>query len=240
MIINEMPIAKYYQLKLLIMNNIKEGIWPPDTQLPSENELSKNFKVSRVTVRRAIDEIVRDGYVKRIQGKGTYVIDKVIDHRLSNFYSFRNELEKKGVEVKHKMLAFNVIEATSQIAKNLQLNKGDKVFAIERMLLADSIIYTKEVSYIPYQLCEGLTKGDIEENGLYRSLNKHGIIPSRAVDTLGAFNIDGADAEIMQMKKRDACFYLTRKAYWGDDQIEYNNCIVRGDLFIYSVELFDR
>jgi len=239
MISSEVPVAKYYQLKLLILNNIKKGIWPPDTQLLSENELSKTYKVSRVTVRRAIDEIVREGYLKRIQGKGTFVIEKVIEHRLVHFYSFRNELGKKGIDVKHKMLGFKVTGATGKIAKNLEISVGEKVFAIERMLQAESVIYTKEISYIPYRLCEGLTRGDIEENGLYKSLNKYGIFPNRAVDTLGAFNISSEEAKVMQIKKRDACFYLTRKAFWGDDVIEYNTSIARGDTFIYSVELFD-
>lgn len=71
------PVTKYYQLKDILVKNIQDGKWPPQSRMSSENELCEAYNVSRVTVRKAIDLLVQEGYVYTIKGKGTYVKESI-------------------------------------------------------------------------------------------------------------------------------------------------------------------
>lgn len=239
MINSEAPVTMYYQLKMILADNIKNGLWAPNTKIMSEHEICDTYKVSRVTVRKAVDELVKEGYLKRIQGKGTYVKERIIEQTLNHFYSFREELKNNGIQPVSKMHSFEIVEADEEIAQNLDLKLGDKVFRIERLFSADAKPYAIEISYIPCILCETLTRKQVEENGLYNSLNKFNIFPTRARERLKAISLSKKEADRMELKPKDACIYLTRNTYCNDRVVEYNISIVRGDMFAYSVELSD-
>ena len=85
---NDSPLALYYQLKESFISNILSAVWPPDSKMPSERELCETYNVSRVTVRKALDELVQGGFIYRKQGKGTFVKRKSLEQKLSKFYSF--------------------------------------------------------------------------------------------------------------------------------------------------------
>lgn len=239
MINSEVPVSMYYQLKMILAENIQNGTWQPNTKIMSEHAICDAYKVSRVTVRKAIDELVREGYLKRVQGKGTYVKEKTIEQPLNHFYSFREELKNSGVESVSQMLDFQLVDIDEETAQKLRIPAGEKVFRIERLFSADSKAYAMEISYIPRVLCESLTREQVEENGLYRSLNKYNIFPSRASERLKAINLTKKQAEIMGLNPKDACIYLMRETYCNDRIVEYNVSIVRGDMFVYSVELLN-
>lgn len=239
MINSEAPVSMYYQLKMILAENIKNGIWLPNEKIMSEHEICDAYKVSRVTVRKAVDELVREGYLKRIQGKGTYVKEKAIEQTLNHFYSFREELKNNGIESVSKMLSFTTVELDEEVAQKLKRPAGTMAFRIERLFSADDKAYAKEISYIPTELCETLSKEQVEKNGLYKSLNKHNIFPTRASERLKAINLSKKEAEVMGLSHKDACIYLTRETYCNDEVMEYNISIVRGDMFVYSVELLN-
>ena len=237
MINSEAPVSMYYQLKMILAENIKNGVWAPNTKIMSEHEICEAYKVSRVTVRKAVDELVKEGYLKRIQGKGTFVKEKMIEQTLNHFYSFREELKNNGVSSVSKMLNFDITEPDAETAAHLQLSEGEKVFRIERLFSADSKPYAIEVSYIPCALCETLSREQVAENGLYNSLAKYNIFPSRASEKLKAISLSRKEAELMGLKPKDACIYLTRDTFCNDKVVEFNISVVRGDMFVYSVEL---
>ncbi|MEM5767699.1 MAG: GntR family transcriptional regulator, partial [Bacillota bacterium] len=216
MINSEAPVSMYYQLKMILAENIKNGTWAPNTKIMSEYEICDMYKVSRVTVRKAIDELVREGYLKRIQGKGTYVKEKSIVQTLNHFYSFREELKNNGIESVSKMLDFAVVELEEEIAQRLKRPIGTRAFRIERLFSADDKVYAREISYIPCALCELLTREQVEKNGLYKSLNTFNIFPSRASERLKAVSLSKKEAELMGLNPKDACIYLTRETFCGD------------------------
>lgn len=239
MINSEVPISMYYQLEMILAENIKNGTWPPNTKIMSEHQICEVYGVSRVTVRKAIDGLVRDGYLKRVQGKGTYVKEKTIEQTLNHFYSFREELKNNGIESVSRMLDFQAAAVGEEIAGSLKLPAGSKAFRIERLFSADGQAYAMETSYIPCELCETLTREQVEQNGLYNSLNRFNIFPTRASERLKAINLSKKQAEIMALNPKDACIYITRETYCNDRVVEWNTSIVRGDMFAYSVELLN-
>lgn len=240
MINSDAPVSMYYQLKMIILESIKNGVWAPNTKIMSEYEICEAYKVSRVTVRKAIDELVAEGYLKRVQGKGTYVKEKIFEQPLNHFYSFREELKSNGIEPVSTMRDFSIVEADEEIATQLKIALHELVFRVERLFSADMKPYARETSYIPCAICEGLTREQVEENGLYNSLSKFNIFPERASERLKAINLSKKEAEIMSLTQKDACIYLTRVAFSNEVPVEYNISVVRGDMFVYAVELVNK
>lgn len=231
------PVTKYYQLKDILVKNIQDGKWPPQSRMSSENELCEAYNVSRVTVRKAIDLLVQEGYVYTIKGKGTYVKGKYIEQPLTHFYSFREDLRSRGVSTYSTMRHFDIVPADAKLAADLNIRQDDNVFCIERIFFAGEQPYAREFSYIPCAICPELHAQQVQSLGLYNSLKKYNIIPTRANEKLKAILLDQETAGMLDQRQNDAAIYLTRTTYHNNVVIEKNISYVRGDMFVYSVEL---
>lgn len=240
MVNNASPVAMYYQLKEILAKEIREGKWPAQTKMSSEREICETYKVSRVTARKAIDLLAKEGYVYTVKGKGTFVKGKYLEQPLTHFYSFRGDLRRKGVTARSKMRGFAMEAADEELAQDLQILPGEKVFRIERVFYAGELPYAREISYLPCQLCEGLTKGQVVSSGLYNSLKEYNIYPTRATEKLKAYLLDRETASLLDLPENDAAIYITRITYCNDTVVEKNISYVRGDMFVYSVELQNR
>lgn len=231
------PVAMYYQLKEILAKEIKDGKWPPQTRILSEREICDTYKVSRVTARKAVELLAKEGYVYTIKGKGTFVKGQYLEQPLTHFYSFREDLRRKGVEIYSRMRCFEALPASPELAQELQIAQGDKVFCLERVFYAGEMAYARELSYIPCHLCPGLNRKQIKANGLYNSLSEYNINPTRATEQLKAYLLDKETAAQLELPVNDAAIYITRFTYCNDVIVEKNISYVRGDMFVYSVEL---
>lgn len=234
------PVAKYYQLKETLLKNIQDGTWPPQTKMSSEKEICDTYQVSRVTARKAIDLLVKEGYVYTIKGKGTYVKGKYIEQPLTHFYSFREDLRRRGVSTHSKMCCFESIATDAQLAAELEILPGDKAFRIERIFFAGEQPYAREISYIPCTVCPELQSQQVQSLGLYNSLKKYNIFPTRANEKLKAILLNAETAALLHLPQNDAAIYLSRTTFHNNTVIEKNISYVRGDMFVYSVELSTR
>ena len=115
------------------IEKIDAGEWNPGECIPSERELSAIYNMSRITVRKAIDELERKGKLEKIQGKGTFVSNHSIVQSLGTVYSFAKEMGKQGKITSTKLLERSVIPADSKLAKNLNLDEGTSVIFIKRL-----------------------------------------------------------------------------------------------------------
>lgn len=214
------PVTKYYQLKDILVKNIQDGKWPPQSRMSSENELCEAYNVSRVTVRKAIDLLVQEGYVYTIKGKGTYVKGKYIEQPLTHFYSFREDLRSRGVSTYSTMRHFDIVPADARLAADLNIRQDDNVFCIERIFFAGEQPYAREFSYIPCAICPELHAQQVQSLGLYNSLKKYNIIPTRANEKLKAILLDQETAGMLDQRQNDAAIYLTRITYHNNVVIE--------------------
>lgn len=231
------PLTLYYQLSVILAQKISAGEWKPGQMIPSEAELCKMFYVSRITVRKAIENLVQAGKLVKRQGKGTFVTNVSIEHRLSKFYSFSEELRKRGMAERTQMLSFDIINASDEVSGKLSLPSGEQVFRVKRLRMADEMPYTVETSYIPYILCPGLTSEKIISNGLYNSMSDLGVIPERIVEKLKATAVSKADAKYMKLIANSPAMRVERLTYYDIHKIEYCISIMRGDFFTYTIEL---
>jgi len=232
------PVSLYYQLKETFINNIIDKTWQPDSRIPSERELCDLYGVSRVTVRKALDELVQGGYIYRVQGKGTFVKQRSLEQKLSKFYSFSEEIKKRGMKEATTVIQFEATVGETRILEQLRLPPGSAVFKVKRLRTIDDVPYAVETSYLPTVMMPELTKDKISKNGLYNTLRESGVFPVRATETFRAVTLRRTTAAFLEAKMGDAAIYLTRKTYVSNDrEVEFCESIVLGSMFSYTIEL---
>jgi GntR family transcriptional regulator len=231
------PLSLYYQLKEEFLKKIQAGEWKPGQKIPSEAELCSAYKLSRITIRKAIEELVRSGHLERFQGRGTFVVNISFEQKLSKFYSFSEELKKWGKTEQADILSFDIIDAGKETGEKLGIEQDSRIFKLTRLRSVDGTAYTVETSYIPYELCPKISKKDIDKNGLYRSMQNFGVYPQRIIEKFRATAIKSFEAKKMGLKAGSPAIHLERTTYNGKRIIEYCTSIVRGDFFTYTAEM---
>lgn len=230
-------VALYVQIKEEIRRKILSHEMPEGSKIPSEKELSEQYGVSRITVKKALDELQAESLLTRKQGRGTFVKGRSIGQELSKFYSFSEQLGRLGIKETVKLIQFQEIIPSLLIRNGLKLEADERVFWVKRIRYMDQKAYTIENSYIPVKFVPELTGELIQNNGLYKSLKMFQIFPQRAIETFSAVNISKEEAHEMNLRLNDAAISLIRITYSGSDIIEYCKSVVRGDVFHYTVEL---
>ena len=228
---------KYVQVKEEIRRKILSKEWVEGCRIPVEAEFCEMYGVSRITVRKALEELQSEGYLIKIQGKGTFVQSQTHEQHLSKFYSFREELNKRGVEEEAVVLEVCILDASEEIAAKLGIEAGQSVFRVHRIRRTKQGPYAIETSYIPYHLCRWITKQKINEDGLYRTLANNGVVVNSAKESFRAINVNKEQSNLLDVRIDAAAIALTRTAYSGSQIVEYCVCVVRGDFFRFTVEL---
>jgi GntR family transcriptional regulator len=232
-----MKTALYEQVQEDMLQKIKRGEWKSGGMIPAEMELCEIYGVSRITIRKAIEELVLTGYLIRQRGKGTFVRITHLDNQLSKFYSFSESLKIAGISEEAEVLAFKEIPASAKIAERLEISAGDAIYEVMRLRSVNDVPYAVEASYIPKALFKGITAKGITDNGLYNSMRMLGVAPVRARETFRAAALDGLEARLLQQDIHSPVMCIERVTYNGSVVVEYCTSTVRGDFFTYTVEL---
>ncbi|MCK3904257.1 GntR family transcriptional regulator [Streptococcus suis] len=233
--IDEKPL--YLQLVDELEVTIREKMAPND-KLFSERELTQVYGVSRITVRLALQELEKRGMVYKKHGKGTYVSeisDTAVD--LSQAYSFTEQMRKIGKVPRTAILSFQTVGATDYIAQHLQLSKGDDVFEIERLRLADEVPMMLERTYVPVSLFPSLSVARMTELPLYELfLEDYGqIIRLAEEEFYASISLDN-EAKMLNIPNNSPVLHLVRKTYNDKNRIiEFTLSIARADQFRYKI-----
>ncbi len=238
MIINDKNgVPLYKQLDEILRNKILSGDWKPDTKIPTEPELCDAYKISRTTVRLALEELKKDGFIYRRQGKGTFVGHPKIDQRLSSFYSFTDEIQEKGYTIQKEILSWKEEKAGKYLGEKLNIFPSIEVYKIERILYCNGKPFVLETSYIPMSLCPGLERDFVMKNGLYNSLEYYGVRPNKALEMFEAIILDSRCQKIFKTSSLTPGFLVHRTSCHNDTPVEYCQCYLNGNLVKYNVEL---
>ncbi|SDL13045.1 GntR family transcriptional regulator [Natronincola ferrireducens] len=169
-------MPKYYIIKQDITTMINKGELQPNCIVPSETELMKKYSVSRITARRALDELSMEGYLYKIQGKGTFVKEEIKKQTLSSVQSYTEEILRQGMIPSRKVFSSEIQLASEKIASALEINHKESVFFLERVYYADNLplCYTKAT--LPYRFFKDIDKIDFSQCSLYDVIeNKYDI-----------------------------------------------------------------
>lgn len=167
-------MAKYEEIAEDIRNLILNGKYNPNEQLPLEKEMCEYYGVSRITIKKAVDELVTQGLVIKRRGSGTFV--KAVDdddvQELSMAKQFEGFSEtNKGKSIYSKIIKFEVIHPSEEILTKLKITSDDFVYYIIRARYADEEPYVMEYTYMPIDLISGI-KNDILTSSIYGYIEK--------------------------------------------------------------------
>src|ERR1700747_3027147 len=143
-----MPSPLYAKIEETIATEIAEGEYPPGDQLPTEDELLQRLEVSRITVRRAIQNLVHRGLLEIRRGRGTFVAEPHIEAELTKLSGFVEDMNAAGRRASARVVSQGVVPATARIAERLQLARGTRVMRIERVRLADGVPVSFDETYL--------------------------------------------------------------------------------------------
>lgn len=145
---NKNKVAQYKQIERDILDRISTGYYKKNDMIPTELELASTYNVSRVTVRRATDNLVAQKILYRVAGAGTFVAQNTPIQKIATLMSFTEEMNELGLKASTKVNAFMVKEADSKIASILGINENDMVYFIERSRYANNELYVFEKTYM--------------------------------------------------------------------------------------------
>ncbi|WP_026695853.1 GntR family transcriptional regulator [Peribacillus kribbensis] len=238
MIKKDSPIPIYYQLQELLKDLIEKGELGPGDAVPTEREYAEKFQISRMTVRQAFTQLVNEGYLHRIQGKGTFVADRKIEQPLYRLRSFTEDMVARGLKPGSQLISFEIIPASSQVASQLAIQEYAPVYEIKRIRLADDVPMALETSYISANLIKGLTEPIVKES-VYSYIEEvldlqidHG---SQIIESSVANQVE---AKFLKIKKGAPIMLIQQQTFLKDETpVEYVKSSYRADRYKFMIEM---
>lgn len=233
-------LPKYFQLASIIKQKIDDGEWQARSPIPSERQLEVLYGVSRTTTREAIDNLVRQGYLYREHGRGTFVSPPKLQKGLMELTSFSEDLLKRGIHPGQIIRDISTMVPPPIILQKLELPSGTPVLRLERIRLGNDVPIGLQTSYLALAEGQTITAADLQEYGsLYRILQeKYLIIPSEADETLEVTVATPEEAALLQIKN-GAPLLLSERVLFAQNRrpVEYVKILYRGDRYRYYVRL---
>lgn len=235
----KIPIPLYYQLKMIIDAEIKQGSYPPGALIPTEEELIARFGISRTTVRQAITELVQEGKLYRIKSKGTFVAQgKLNQDFIVRLESFNDQMEKLGKTPSTEVLDFKLGIAPLNVSEALQLDPNESIIFLQRKRFADDSPIVVLKTYLPTRLCSFVMQHNFTVESLYKVLEEHD--PAYKVHHVRrvaeALKAPQAIAKHLKIKTGDPVLFFTSTGYTAAGvPIEYSRAYYRGDCNKFEV-----
>ena len=235
----DLPIPLYHQLKTLILQEIEAGRWQPDQQLPTEEQLSARFRVSKITVRQALRELANLGWVRREQGRGTFVQKPALEEGPRKLTGFTAEMRDHGLNATSQVLDKGVIPAPADVAAKLRIAPNDRVFCLRRLRLADGMPLGVQTAYLPFEMLPGIDEVPFTDVSLYGLLeSRYDLHPVSAKETLIAVVVAGEDANLLRVPPGSPALAAERITFLAQGQpLEYAQSIMRGDRYKVVLDL---
>lgn len=211
-------------LRALVTGELSAG-----DPVPSERMLCERFGVSRMTVRQAVDALVVEGLLERIQGRGTFVAPPKVDLQV-RLASFTEEMVRRGMTASVKVLTAETAPAPPDIAAALDIAVGDTVIHLYRLRYADDAPMAVEHTWLPSDRLPAFLEHGVPSS-VYVELGERGLTPDWGEDTIDAGEADDEEAELLTIKPGKPVLRITRRAFTGDQAIEYAQSAYRSDRY---------
>ena len=233
-------IPLYHQLKQRLNARIQSGEWKPGDKIDSENRLMDIFHVSRNTAKKAIDELVQEGSLFKVQGKGTFVSRPKFEQSLSGFYSFSRVLREKGLHPTDRVLEVKEVTPSESVRIGLQLAPGENVIEMKRLRCANDEPIILESSFMPKSVIQDMSVlYEVGKSSLYDLLDeRYNVIVVRAKEAFEPVLIREGESVLLETAVGKPALLLERTAYDTNNQpVEYCISIVRGDRCRFYTDL---
>jgi GntR family transcriptional regulator len=233
-------IPLYLQLQNILKEQILRGEYQVNEQIPPENELVETYNVSRITVRNAIDKLVQEHLLYRLQGKGTFVAELKVKWNLPNLLSFSEEMKALGLVPSSRLVSKSVEEADETVQTLLQLSEKQlQVNRILRVRLANDEPIFLEDAFMPVYLCPDLLDKDVEKGSLYRMFKEdYHFSLQYAEENYEVTAMTPRAAELLHCQEHASAFLVERVTFLDTHiPISFTQSIGRGDKLRLNVKL---
>lgn len=227
-------IPIYYQLYKLIEGQIRRGDLKPGECLPTEHEISARFEISRMTVRRAIAELVSAGMVYAQQGRGTFVATPKLDNIVFELNDFNEEIKQRGLNYKTTLLEARIIRADKELREKFQVGEEFKRFLFFRTVLsAEDERLSYEVKYTIYSKSMPILESELKDPSLPGLIASHTeYVPMSAKKVLQVAACTAEEAGILGIAPNSPVFLIEQTIYDQDlKPVGWSKAVYRGDRY---------
>ena len=227
----------YLQLRRWIEDAVHRGAIKPGDALPSERDLAARVDMSRVTVRKAVQDLVREGILVQRHGSGTYVAQQPnrVEQSLSQLTSFTEDMARRGMTVRSVWLDRGTYPPSPEEMVALGLSATDAVARIARLRLTGDTPLAIERAALSARL---LPDPEAVGTSLYTHLGKTGNRPVRAIQRIRAVSLGDDDAKLLDVAPGVASLHVERTSYLASGRVvEFTRSIYRGDTYDFVAEL---
>ncbi|WP_226655216.1 GntR family transcriptional regulator [Pseudalkalibacillus hwajinpoensis] len=238
MSINPAGEALYLQVKDVLIDRIQSGTWKPNTIIPTEQALIKEFGVSRTTIRQAITILVQNGLLEKKQGHGTIVKPHQLVGNLGQLKGFAEEVMEKGQIPSSRLIRAEFKTNLYLENEMLQVAEGAPVLLVERIRFADETPVALERTCWPEPIGKLLIQHDLNEAKYYEILENYQVYLNKAQERIAAINATIDEADSLAIRPGEALLEMTRLSFGlNDHPIEYTKTKYRSDQYHYNIEL---
>ncbi|CAN7339833.1 GntR family transcriptional regulator [Bosea sp. LjRoot90] len=228
----------HFQVRNDLSLQLRSGRFGAGAALPSEGDLCQHYGVSRGTMRHALLELAREGIIERFAGRGSFLRQpKFEGHIAASYRQFR--LEGPPIDPGGRILSLSRHRATAEIADRLGLKPSAFVWSLDRVRFVGASPVAIQMSAIPADLCQELTKEELTTRHLIDVLrDRHGIEFTHADEYVDPGIADAFVATHLEVAPGTPVYELERKTYLADGRVgEYRRAVMRGDTHRYKIEL---
>jgi GntR family transcriptional regulator len=225
---------RYVQIFQHLKQAIQEGKYAPNDRLPSENELSELYGISRITAIASIDELVKSGLVYRQQGRGTFVAQPVISD-FSFHKSFTEVMRERGMRPSSRLVSLDIARPDNLMVQKLKMPE-DEYYRLVRVRLANDSPLALQSAFLPTHRYPDFLHQKVEETHLFDVIrNNYQIIPAWSEAVVEAAGAESHEASLLEIKENTPVLVVWHLTL--DDQlqaIEYVRSVYRADRFSFS------
>jgi GntR family transcriptional regulator len=231
-------VALHHQIKEDLVLHLRSERFPPGLALPSEATLCKHYRVSRGTLRRALADLVSDGYLERHRGRGTFVTRSKLESGVVGAYN-RFHLVGPPLDAGGRILQCRSLRASRDIGAVMRVRTGTRLWMLERVRFTQGTPVGLQTSFLPFDLCPGLAREDLAALHLIDLLrDAYNVHLGSAIEYVEQTVADGYAARHLGVRLRTPLFQIERTTYTVAGVIaEYRRGVLRGDIYRYRIEL---
>lgn len=227
----------YLQLKRFIEDAIRNELVHAGDALPSERDIAARLDVSRVTVRKAVQQLVREGVLVQRHGSGTYVasLPRRVEQSLSHLTSFTEDMARRGMAVRSTWLDRGIYDASAEEIAALGLAADERVARVARLRISGDTPLAIERASLSASL---LPDPEAVGPSLYGHLERSGNRPVKAIQRIRAMSLGDEDAALLQVAPGVASLHIERTSYLPSGRVvEFTRSVYRGDTYDFVAEL---
>jgi GntR family transcriptional regulator len=223
------PVPKHAQLRAILLERI-ENTLAPHAAIPAERKLMTQYGVSRSTVREAIRQLVDEGLLYGVQGKGTFVTGERVQSDL-HLASFTEDMRRRGLIPATIVSSFTLVAATLEVRAALGLGAKAQVYEIDRLRLAGGIPMAFERGYYTADLLPDLESKDLSQSLYATFATEYGLRIDNAEQTVWAETADAGASQVLGVAEGAPLMVFRRTSSTGSTSVEYVTSWYRGDRY---------